>query len=159
MKTKSSRIADDVSTYVDNYTKVHKESLKSINPHDSWDMDRVKNQALRTSIEKLHNESKMLNIDEVSERIATNKGWNPEDIDFLYSLDKKAFYDWMMSTPSKLTYKIRAGLLTFRNLHVSNENDAIRYKKITSNVTDALKDISEQNDFNKMRIKSLYKVE
>jgi len=150
---------DDVSEYVIKYTEIHKESLKNINPYDSWDMDKVKNPALRKSIEELHNESKSLNLDEVSERIAVNNGWASEDIDFLASLSKNDFYTWMKSNPNKLTKKVRGGLLTFRNLATSNENDGERYKKIVSNVIDALKDISNESPLNKKRVKYIYEVE
>jgi len=150
---------DDISKYVIDYTEMHKESLKKIDPYDSWDMDRLKNSSLRKSIEELHNKSKNLNLDEVSEKIAVNKGWASEDTDFLASLNKNDFYTWMKSNPSKLTKKIRGGLLTFKNLNTSNENDRAKYQKITTNVIDALKDISNESSLNKKRVKYIYGVE
>lgn len=148
-----------VSDYIVTYTELHRESLKGINPRDSWDMDRVKNHDLQAAISKIHKESTNLNIDDVAEKIAVHRGWNPEDIDFLSSLDKDDFHAWMKETPDKLTKKIRSGLLTFKDLGTSNQSDKEKFDKISSNVIAALKDISGENTLNQKRIKNIYGVE
>ncbi|MCF6299225.1 MAG: hypothetical protein L3J01_05035, partial [Thiomicrorhabdus sp.] len=121
--------------------------------------ERVKSHALREKIEKLHEESKVFNIDDVAEKIAVNKSWNEEDIDFLASLTKKDFYDWMKSEPKNLTKKARNGLLKFRRMGTSNDNDKNKYEKITKNVIEALKEIASENEFNRRKVKYIYEVE
>ncbi len=149
----------DVDEYINTYTSIHEDTLKDIDTRDSWAMERVKSQSLRDIIEKLHEENKTFNIDDVAEKIAVNKGWNEEDIDFLASLTKQDFYDWMKSEPENLTKKARSGLLTFRRMGTSDPNDKSKYEKITENVIGALKDIASENEFNRRRIKYIYEVE
>ena len=149
----------DVTEYIDQYMTVHANTLKDIDLRDSWTMERVKSQSLRESIEKLHVENKTFNIDDVAEKIAVNKSWNDEDIDFLASLTKKDFYDWMKSEPKNLTKKARSGLLTFRRMSTSDINDKSKYEIITNNVIEALKEIATENEFNRRRIKYIYEVE
>lgn len=150
---------ESVSYYIETYTELHKESLKGINPRDSWDMEKVKNNDLQVAISKIHEETKNLNIDDVAEKIAVKRGWGPEDIDFLSSLDKADFHAWMKGNPDKLTKKVRSGLLTFKNLGTSNQSDKEKYEKIASNVIAALTDISAENALNQKRIKNIYGVE
>ena len=149
----------DISEYIKNYITIHKDSLKEIDPHDSWEIEKIKTKVFRDSIVELNQDSKNYNIDEVAERIAINRGWNQDDIDFLASLTQKDFYDWMKSNPDNLTKKARSGLLTFRNVHASNENDQEKYSKINGNVIGALKDIASENEFNRRRIKYIYEIE
>ena len=146
------------SSYIESYTELHKESLKDINPKDSWDMERVKSRGLQAAISKVREEVKSFNIDDVAEKIAVHRGWNPEDIDFLSSLDKEDFHAWMKGNPEKLTKKVRNGLLAFRNLRITNHADKEKIDKITSNVIGALKDIAGENIFNQKRIKNIYSV-
>jgi hypothetical protein len=148
-----------VSEYIETYIELHIESLKEIDPYDSWDMENIKNHDLQSAISKIHDEVKKLNIDEVAERIAVNKGWNPEDINFLSSLDKADFYTWIKSNPDKLTKKVRSGLLIFKKMGTSDPSDKKKFEKITSNVIAALKDISGENVLNQKRIKNIYSVE
>lgn len=150
---------EDVAKYIHSYAELHRESLKSVNPRDSWDMDRVKNDDLKAAITKIHEETKCLNIDDVAEKLAFSNGWNPEDIDFLSSLEADDFYVWMKGNPDKLTKKVRSGLFTFRNLGSSNPADKEMYEKITSNVIEALRKISGENTLNQKRIKNIYGVE
>ena len=148
-----------VSGYIESYKELHKESLKVINPRDSWDMERIKNHDLRAMISEIHEENKNFNIDDVTEQIAENWGWDSEDIDFLSSRNKEDFHAWMKGNPEKLTKKIRSGLLMFRKLETSNQADKEKFIKIASNVKDALRDIANENDFNRKRIKNIYGVE
>lgn len=150
---------EDVSTYIENYMAIHKNSLKNINLRDSWDMERVKSTTLRELIEKLHDENINYNIDDVAEKISVNRGWSPEDIGFLASLTKEDFYDWMKSNPHNLTKKIRNGLLILGGMSTSGIHDKDKYEEINKNVINALKDIASENEFNRKRIKNIYELE
>ncbi|CCK74948.1 conserved hypothetical protein [Oleispira antarctica RB-8] len=150
---------EDVSTFIRIYTEVHKESLKSINPRDSWDMDRIKNSSLQSKISEIHEETKNLNIDDVAEKIAVNRGWNTEDVGFLSSLSKDDFKCWMKGNPDRLTMKVRSGLLTFDKMGATNKSDQEKYEKISLNVLEALRDISSENTLNQKRVKNIYGVE
>ncbi len=150
---------EDVSGYIEEYVKVHEDALKNVDPRDSWSIRRIKHAGLVGKIDSLREQSKSMTIDEVALKIAINSGWNPEDIEFLGSLSADDYYKWMMSAPEDMTTKIRGGLLTFRNLQTSNEEDRSKYGKITSNVVEALKRVASTNDLNRKRVKYIYEVD
>lgn len=149
---------EDISHFVDRYIQLHAESLAKLDSRHSWDMGRFKCQLLKEKIEDLHKSSMNYNLDDVSMKISVNSGWNPEDIDFLCSLSKDDYVNWMKSNPDDLVTKVRGGLLTFRNLQ-SSGNDQDKYSKISQNTIDALKEIASENEFNKRRVQLIYEVE
>lgn len=150
---------EDVTEYIEEYVKVHEDVLKNVDPRDSWSIRRIKHAGLVDRIDCLREQSKSMTIDEVALKIAINSGWNPEDIEFLGSLSVDNYYKWMMSGPEDITTKIRGGLLTFRNLQTSNEEDRAKYGRITSNVVEALKKVASTNDLNRKRVKYIYEVD
>jgi len=150
---------DNVVEYIDKYIETHKGLLKNINPINSWGIRRIKHPNLIVRMKELYKEYRSFNIDEVASKIAKNSSWNPEDIEFLSSLNTDNFYQWMMSSPEGLHTKIRGGLLTFRNLSSSNEKDNKIYQEITQNVIGALKKIGATNKLNARRVKELYEVD
>ncbi|MGB5159190.1 MAG: P-loop NTPase fold protein [Desulfobacterales bacterium] len=151
---------EDVSGYISRYIDIHSEALKKTSRQPSIILRfSISNKNLMKQIEKLQEESKSFNIDDVSMKIAGTRGWNPEDVDFLSSLSKDDFKKWMKSSPEDLYTKIKGGLFFFRNLGTSNEVDQKKYGLIADNVVEALKEIASENDFNKKRIKNLYEVE
>lgn len=150
---------ENVAGYIDEYIKAHEEVLKSVNTRDSWSMGRIKHPALVEKINEIREQSKNMSIDEVALKIAINSGWNPEDIEFLGSLSADDYFKWMINDPDDITTKIRGGLLTFRNLQTSSEEDRTKYGGITANVIEALKKIAATNEFNRKRIKYIYEVE
>ena len=85
-------------------------------------------------------------------------GWNPEDIEFLCALSEEDYFDWMMKCDDDLTSKLRGGLLLFSRLHTDNQ-DKEKYKMIADKVITALKEIASLNEFNRKRVKYIYKVE
>lgn len=149
---------EDITEFVNSYVQCHAASLSSIDPRHSWDLGRFKCQLLKDKIQDLHNNSKSHNLDDVSLKIAVNNGWNPEDIEFLNSLTKDDFVNWMKGNPEDLVTKVRGGLLTFRNLQSSGA-DQDKYKSISDNVISALKDIASENELNKYRVRAIYGVE
>lgn len=150
---------EDVTSYIDKYTNLHKELLKTVNPLDSWGMGRIKHPILVEKINEIREQSKNMNVDEVALKISINSGWNPEDIEFLSSLSADDYFNWMMNAPVDMVTKIRGGLLTFRNLQTSSKDDEIKFGGITANVIEALKKIAAINEFNRKRIKYIYEVE
>ena len=150
---------EDVTEYIEKYVKAHEDVLRIVDPRDSWSIMRIKHQGLIDKIDDLREQSKNMTIDDVSLKIAINSGWNPEDIEFLGSLSGDDYFKWMMSTPEDITTKIKGGLLTFRNLQTSNEEDRIKYERITTNVVEALKKVAATNDLNRKRVKYIYEVD
>ncbi|MDF1642850.1 MAG: P-loop NTPase fold protein [Pseudomonadales bacterium] len=150
---------EDVTEYIEEYVKVHVDTLKNIDPRDSWGIRRIRHAGLIEKIDNLREQSKSMTIDEVALKIAINSGWNPEDIEFLGSLSIEDYFKWMMSGPEDITTKIRGGLLTFRNLQTSSEEDRIKYVRITTNVVEALKKVAATNDLNRKRVKYIYEVD
>ena len=121
-------------------------------------MGKFKCPLLKEKIEALHENSKNYNLDDVSMKIAVNSGWNPEDIEFLNSLTKDDYVEWMKGNPEDLVTKVRGGLLTFRNLR-SSGYDQDKYSNITENIVGALKEIASENEFNKRRVQLIYEIE
>ena len=148
---------EDVTKYVEEYTEVHEDTLKNVDPRDGT--RRIKHVGLIEKIDNLREKSKSMTIDEVALKIAINSGWNSEDIEFLGSLSIDDYFKWMMSGPDRITTKIRDSLLTFRSLRTSNEEDRIKYTRISTNVVEALKKVAATNDLNRKRVKYIYKVD
>jgi hypothetical protein len=91
-------------------------------------------------------------------KIAVNKGWNPEDIDFLVSLSTEDFYRWMVKSPADLPIKIRNGLLFFKNLQAGNINDGKKYLQIFERTREALLKLGMESPLNMKRIRHLYDI-
>jgi hypothetical protein len=149
---------EDATEFVDNYIQCHSESLSGIDPRHSWDLGRFKNQHLKDKIKELHDRKKDQNIDDISEKIAVKSGLDSEDIDFLNSLTKDDYVNWMKGNPENLVTKVRGGLLTFRNFRSSGD-DQHKYENISNNVISALKDIASESKLNKYRVRAIYGVE
>lgn len=152
------KFGEDITGFVNNYVQCHADSLSNIDPRYSWDLERFKCQILKDKIQDLHNNNKNHNLDDVSLKIAVNSGWNPEDIEFLNSLTKDDYVNWMKSNPEDLVTKVRGGLLTFRNIQ-SMGSDQGKYNNISDNVISALKEIASENELNKYRVRAIYGVE
>jgi len=150
---------EDVTEYIEEYVKAHEDILKKVDPRDSWGMGRIKHAGLVDKINNLREQSKNMTIDEVALKIAVNSGWNPEDIEFLGSMSADDYFKWMIGATDDIVKKIRGGLLTFRNLQASNEEDRIKYGRITKNVVEALKRVAATNDLNRKRVKYIYEVD
>ena len=149
---------EDTNKFIDSYVQHHSDSLSGIDPRHSWDLGRFKSQYLKDEIKRLHNNTKNHNLDDVSKKIAVNRGWNPEDIVFLNSLTKDDYLKWMRGNPEDMVTKVRGGLLTFRNLQSSGD-DQHKYENIANNVIFALKEIASENELNKYRVRAIYEIE
>ena len=149
---------EDVTKYVEEYIELHEDTLKNVDPR-GWVIGRIKHVGLIEKIDNLREKSKSMTIDEVALKIAINSGWNSEDIEFLGSLSIDDYFKWMMSGPDRIITKIRDGLLTFRSLRTSREEDRIKYTRISTNVVEALKKVAATNDLNRKRVKYIYKVD
>ena len=150
----------DVKVYVTNYLDLHKDLLKRVDLEDRPFGDDIKNMQLKDGILALNKISinEQLSIDFVTEKLSTKNGWGTKDIEYLDSLTVDNIYTWMLSNPENMKRKIRSGLLLFKNLQVSNEQDGIIYKRIVEKTEAALKKISEINQFNKKRVQLIYGV-
>ncbi len=148
---------ENVLGYIDNYVELHKGILKNIAP-GSRDMERIKNDALKAKICKIHEENQHFSIDDVAERIFEQQAFRPSDIDFLSSQSKNDFRAWMKESPKNLVNKIKKGLFIFINVENSQLNQE-KIDGISENVIGALKDIASENALNKKRVKNIYGVE
>lgn len=150
---------ENVTDYIDKYIKIHEETLKNDNIRDSWAMERIKHPVLVEKINEICEQPDDMCIDEVTLKIATNSNFNPEDIKFLSSLSSDDYFKWMMGTPDDMTKKIKDGLLKLNYIQASNEENKRKYGGIAINVIEALKKIAGTNEFNRKRVKYIYKVE
>lgn len=148
----------DCSQYIFNYIDHHSDALREMDFRDSHAND-IMSTTLREAIEKLRADKAKVTLDEVVQRLADSQGWNPESIDFLCSQSIDDFKSWMKSEPENLGYKIRRGLFVFGNLGSTEPTITAKHKTITGNVHAALKEIAEENDFNRQRIENLYNLE
>lgn len=147
----------DVVDIIKKYVEVHGESLANSGFSNSLVFSRIKNAELKGRIEAIQNKGKELTIDEIALKIAVQRGWSSEDIEYLCSLGPNDYKDWMKSNPNDLVTKVRSGLLTFRNMQASHDQE--KYTAITENVVSALQDIAQENELNRRRVKFLYQVE
>lgn len=145
-----------INEYVDKYVDINSDVLSTIDPNYSHDLSRFRCQLLKDKIIELSKNNQDYNIDDISYKISVKKGWNPEDIDFLCSLSKDDYINWIKGNPDKLVTKLRGGLLTFRNLSGSDQE---KYDKIANTVVSAIKDIASENKLNQYRARAIYRVE
>lgn len=150
---------NDVSELVKKYIGANKEILSKINPEDHTFGKKIHNAVLLKAIKDEKKKHENINIDNVVTKIAEQRGWNPEDINFLTSATEEDIYHWMKSNPDNIVTKIQSGLQLFDNLGNSNPEDAKKFKIISENTKKALKKIASENDFNRKRIKLIYKIE
>lgn len=149
---------EDIHSYVEKYVQIHAATLSDINPRSFSSIGRITSQLLKEKILDVYKNNQKYNIDDIAIKIAINHSWNPEDIDFLTSLTEHDYITWMKSNPEDMVTKIRSGLLLFRNMSSSGD-DQLKYSNIANNVVSALRKIASENVFNRYRIKSIYEVE
>ncbi|MCG8635783.1 MAG: hypothetical protein MI863_18245 [Desulfobacterales bacterium] len=154
------KFGENVSDYITKYVDTNSEKLSRKNHDNLLYTGRLKNKELIQKIATIPKQNRNLNIDNVSMFIANNRGWNSEHIDFLSTLSKDNYRDWMKSSPDDLSTKVRSGLLLFRDMSAAaNESDTAKFKSIAENVIGALKEIASENQFNQERVKSIYDIE
>lgn len=151
-------LGGDAEQLMNDYISIHSSILKHPKPEEFLFVARVRFQPFKDKINALSSASAKFNIDEISERIATTRGWNEGDIEFLSSLSVEDIHAWMIANPQNMVAKIRSGLLFFRNLGSNSDEDRMKFKKISENTIDALRLIASQNDLNKRRVANLYSV-
>lgn len=149
---------EDVTKILELYVKTHTNELAAMNQHDSFLARRVSYKPLLDRINTIQASRINLDIDEVTTKIAVNKGWNPEDIDFLTSLSIDDYYQWIMKSPPDLTTKIRSGLLFFKNLQSRNSEDSKKYLQIYECTKAALIKLGAESSLNMKRIQKIYDI-
>jgi hypothetical protein len=149
-------LGDDPTDLMLQYVERHKDDLAALDRRDSFYARRVSFAPMRSEIDKLGTARRRLDLDEVAFRIAKHQGWNPEDLDFLVCLTTDDFYQWIRSSPKDLPFKIRSGLLFFRNLTGSRPEENEKYAKIVESVHTALKRLATESEIGKLRVKHLY---
>lgn len=149
-------LGEDPTDLMLQYVDRHKEDLSTLDRRASLYARRVSYEPLRSAIDKLAIEPRRLDLDEVAFSIAKHQGWNPEDIDFLASLTEEDFYRWIRSSPTDLPFKIRSGLMFFRNLTGSRPEDTEKYSKISAAVEAALRRLASESEIGKLRVKHVY---
>lgn len=153
-----SEFGEGVETYIQQYGDINKKLFESMDLSESISLGRIKNPDLIKRIEEVQISKKSLTIDEIAMKIVKG-GWNPEDIEFLCALSEEDYFDWMVKCNNDLTSKLRGGLLLFTRLQTDNIQDKEKYKMISDKVITALKKIASLNEFNRKRVKYIYKVE
>lgn len=149
-------LGEDVDGYIDTYVEANYDSFKDDALSSSLTLERVKDEKLKTKVIEAGRAGRNYTIDEVAFKIATDRTWNQEDIAYLHSLTIEDFVEWLHSNPAQLPLKLRSGLLSFRNLATSSIEDSKVYESIGSNVVQALKVISSESEFNRIRMKNMY---
>ena len=150
---------EDVSMHVDSYIDYHGQDLARLDRHDVLLTRRVTYKPLLDRIRMIQALHSHLNIDQVAMRIAENRGWNIEDIDFLASSSSEDFLNWLRSEPVDLPIKLKRGLLVFAELQGGSSQDAIKYRKIYRSVRLALSEIASTSRLNQKRLKHLYGID
>lgn len=153
------KYGEDVGEYIEEYIRIHGDSLKNIDLRQPWSISGVENKVLKSKVKELFEESAILNLDDVAYKLATQNGWNPDDIEFLQSLSVDNYYHWMKGNPDNMLTKIRGGLLIFRGMQASDDEQSKKYTEITENVTSALKKVASENVFNRNRVKLMYEID
>lgn len=149
---------EDVTPYIDRYIEMHSATLASMNRHDFAISRRISCKPFLDRIKDVQAVRSSLDIDQVAMKIAVNKGWNPEDIDFLVSISADEFYEWIKGDPADLPTKLRGGLLFFGNLQGGTSEDTKRYLKIYENVMAAMRKLASDSPLNRRRLKTMYDV-
>lgn len=150
---------EDVSMHVDSYIESHGQHLARLDRHDVLLTRRVTYKPLLDRIRMIQALHSYLDIDQVAMRIAVNRGWNLEDIDFLASLSSADFLNWLRSEPVDLPVKLKRGLLIFAEFQVGSSPDAIKCRKIFRGVRLALSEIASASRLNQKRLKHLYGID
>lgn len=151
-------LGGDVESLMNDYIKNHSSILTHPKPEDFLNVARVRFKPFKDKISALSSSSINYDIDEICERIATTRGWNEGDIEYLSSLSVKDIHAWMITNPQNLVAKIRSGLLFFRGLSSSSNEETIKFMRIAENTVGALKLIASTSDLNKRRVANLYNV-
>ncbi|MDJ0902444.1 MAG: hypothetical protein QNJ55_26935 [Xenococcus sp. MO_188.B8] len=153
------KFGDDVSAYIENYLGFHRQALLEDDPDEFWIVPEIKNSSLRSKIKDILGASEIFNLDKILDEIARTQGWSIKHLNYLSSLSEDELYDWMISNPKNMVYKIKKGLLIFNNLASTNEDSSQKYQTIKENTENALIRIAKQNPLNEMRVRNLYKIE
>jgi hypothetical protein len=153
-----SDFGEDVASLVETYVASHAAELASMDQHDTFLTRRVTFKPLLERIRTVQAPRTNLDIDQVAMRIAVQRGWNPEDIDFLASLSSDDLCNWMRGNPPDLPTKIRSGLLFFRDLQGGGAEESRKYSQIYERTKTALVQLGAESPLNKKRIQHLYEI-
>ena len=137
---------------------MHSEALSAIELEDFIVARRVSFAPLQKQIAELSSKRSNITIDQVTNKVAVEQGWNKGDIEYLASLSESQLCDWMLSAPDDLPTKIRGGLLIFGRLGGGSEEDNRMYKKIYETTVAVLRGIAMTSELNKRRISSIYDI-
>lgn len=151
-------LGEDVSPFVEKYVALHAAALASLDQHDSLVTRKIGYKPLLDRIRSIQTERSGLNIDQITKKIAVDRGWNPEDIDYLASVTPDEFYQWIKSNPNELPTKLSGGLLFFGELQSSVEEETKKFKQIFANTRIALLKLASESELNRRRVKSIYRI-
>lgn len=150
---------EPVTDYIERFVGLNEDKLDSKNKSHDWSVRRAINVELSTAIKALKHESMVMDLDQVTLRIAEDNGWANNDIEFLYSLEVEDYIDWMKSSPADLQTKIVNGLYQFNDLSSSKNELTVKFENISEKVRQALIRIASESKLNALRVKNIYKVE
>lgn len=149
---------ENVTPYIDRYIAIHSPAIASMDRHDFSIARRISYKPLLDRIAEVQAERSSLDIDQVAMKIAVNRGWNPEDIDFLVSISIDEFCRWIKGSPADLPTKLRGGLLFFGSLQGGSPEDTRKYAEIYGNVTAAMRRLASDSPLNRRRLKTMYSI-
>jgi hypothetical protein len=150
---------EDVTPYIDRYIELHSATIAAMDRHEFSISRRINYKPFLDRIMDVQATSYILDIDQISMKIAVNRGWNPDDIDFLVSISVDDFYEWIKGEPADLPTKLRSGLLFFGNLQGGSSQDTEKYLKISENVTAAMRRLASDSPLNRRRLKTMYDID
>lgn len=151
-------LGEDVEPFIDRYINLHWAELASMNSYDFTIYRRINYKPLMDRIKEIP-QNGSLDIGQVAMKIAKNRGWSPEEIEFLVSISSDEFYEWIKSEPVDLPIKLTGGLLLFGNLESNNPEDKRKYQCIYENVTTAMRKSASNSPLNKHRLKTIYNID
>ncbi|MCY7369164.1 MAG: KAP family NTPase [Chamaesiphon sp.] len=151
-------LGEDVNGHMEKYLELHQEEISNVNIRDLSIFEGVNFEPLMDRIKSIKIKSNNIDIDRVAMKIATERGWYPEDIEFLASITQDEFYQWIKGNPANLMTKLKSGLLFFDNGGGSSEEDNEKYELIVENVKGAITKCASENSLNLKRASTIYKI-
>lgn len=149
---------EDVTSHVDKYISVNDTEITRTDIKNNLLARGGSNNPLLKKIKEVQIETTKFNIDQLAMKVAINRGWNPDELNFLASITADEIYNWIKTNPTQLPEKLQGGLLFFGTIQSSDDNASRKFKSIYENTKTALEKIASESDLNKMRVEKIYRI-
>lgn len=151
---------ENISPYIDRYFELNSENLnidviKPLIRHEKYGCKQLIDK-FEEFLMSNKTEEKKIHIDDIISEITNNVECehNLEYIDYLSLLSANDYIKWMKTNPDNLYEKIERALL-YKMIHPFKA-DTNKIYKIGETTKEALKLIAAENEFNKIRVQSIY---